>query len=345
MAVKLVTQETLTDCGLACVAMVSGQSLATVRKVAIKELGYPKDGPYTTTHENLFKLLAHFGIGHGKKAPFKSLAAMPPLAIMETRKMAGQNVGMVADSLLAGAMAIHFADSALVFRSPLRFACCQTGTVVGIRSSGAPLTLGYRFDVVPSDDVDGLFAACVPRRSLAPDQWSGLSRVGRAQSVFLLAGLGCLGRDYFLRLRLLDRGWCSVSYRPDLDGAIEFSPANERVRVPQVVVESPSDEFGWLHPASPYPFVLDDRCWRSAHPRDWPWPLPRVQRSQPTDELYRGTLRRALLARFAQHDRLHARLLALRRSVSVEGVPDGLIEEITSHFQTLHGQRAGGVAQ
>ena len=87
MAVKLVTQETLTDCGLACVAMVSGQSLATVRKVAIKELGYPKDGPYTTTHENLFKLLAHFGIGHGKKAPFKSLAAMPSLAIMETRKM------------------------------------------------------------------------------------------------------------------------------------------------------------------------------------------------------------------------------------------------------------------
>ena len=87
MAVKLVTQETLTDCGLACVAMVSGQSLATVRKVAIKDLGYPKDGPYTTTHENLFKLLAHFGIGHGKKAPFKSLAAMPSLAIMETRKM------------------------------------------------------------------------------------------------------------------------------------------------------------------------------------------------------------------------------------------------------------------
>ena len=87
MAVKLVTQETLTDCGLACVAMVSGQSLATVRKVAIKELGYPKDGPYTTTHENLYKLLAHFGIGHGKKAPFKSLAAMPSLAIMETRKM------------------------------------------------------------------------------------------------------------------------------------------------------------------------------------------------------------------------------------------------------------------
>lgn len=86
-AVKLVTQETLTDCGLACVAMVSGKSLEAVRKIAVKELGYPKDGPYTTTHDNLYKLLAHFGIGHGKKAPFKSLAAMPALAIMETRKM------------------------------------------------------------------------------------------------------------------------------------------------------------------------------------------------------------------------------------------------------------------
>ena len=87
MAVKLVTQETLTDCGLACVTMVSGKSLETVRKFAVRELGYPKDGPYTTTHENLYKMLAHFGIGHGKKAPFKSLAAMPSLAIMETRKM------------------------------------------------------------------------------------------------------------------------------------------------------------------------------------------------------------------------------------------------------------------
>ena len=87
MALKLITQETLTDCGLACVAMVSGKSLEVVRKFAVKELGYPKDGPYTTTHDNLYKMLAHFGIGHGKKAPFKSLAAMPALAIMETRKM------------------------------------------------------------------------------------------------------------------------------------------------------------------------------------------------------------------------------------------------------------------
>ena len=242
--------------------------------------------------------------------------------LIQPWRVAGQNVGMVADSLLAGAMAIHFADSALVFRSPLRFACCQTGTVVGIRSSGAPLTLGYRFDVVPSDDVDGLFAACVPRRSLAPDQWSGLNRVGRAQSVFLLAGLGCIGRDYFLRLRLLDRGWCSVRHRPDLDGAIEFALGNERVTLPHVVVESPGDEFGWLHPASAHPFVLDGQYWRTAHPRDWPWPLRKALRSHATPaELHAHTLKRALNAKFAQHSTLRRRLLAMTATVEVDGVP------------------------
>ncbi len=265
--------------------------------------------------------------------------------LIQPWRSAGKKVGVVADSLLAGAMAIHFEDSALVFRSPLRFACCQTGTVIGVRSSGAPLTLGYRFDVVPSEDVDGLFAACEPRLSLTPCQWSGLSRVARTQSVFLMADLVCLGREHFLRLRLLDRGWCSVVYRSDLDGAIEFSPENERAEVPRVIVNSPADEFGWLHPASPYPFVLNGQYWRTAHPRDWPWPLLRVWRSQPTDALYRDTMRRALLARLAQHDRLHARFLALRRPVSVEGVPGGLIEEIATHFQALHRQRAGGVAQ
>ena len=250
--------------------------------------------------------------------------------LIQPWRAAGKKVGVVADSLLAGAMAIHFADFALVFRSPLRFACCQTGTVIGVRSSGAPLTLGYRFDVVPSEDVDGLFAACEPRLSLTPEQWSGLSHIGRAESVFLLADLSCLGKDNFLRLRLLDRGWCSVSYRPDLDGAIEFSPENARAEVPRVVVNSPADEFGWLHPASAYPFVLDGQYWRTAHPRDWPWPLARAWRSQPAGDAYRDTMMRALLARFSQHDTLRRRLEALAGPIAVQGIPEGVIEDVLS---------------
>ena len=250
--------------------------------------------------------------------------------LIQPWRAAGRNVGMVADSLLAGAMAIHFADSALVFRSPLRFACCQTGTVIGVRSSGAPLTLGYRFDVVPSEDVDGLFAACEPRLSLTPDQWLGLSHIERAQSVFLQADLGCLGRDHFLRPQLLACGWRRLSYRPDLDGAIELAPANGRVEMPRVVVTCPTDEFGWLHPASAYPFVLDERYWRTAHPRDWPWPLAREWRSQPTSDGYRRAMRAALMARFSQHDKLRRRLKAMQCPVIVAGVPEGLIEEVAA---------------
>ncbi len=87
MPIKLVTQANLTDCGLACVAMVTGKSLDAVLRVAIKECDYPKDGPHTTTDENLFKLLDHFGIKYGKKQKVKTVEALPPLAIMETRKM------------------------------------------------------------------------------------------------------------------------------------------------------------------------------------------------------------------------------------------------------------------
>ena len=87
MPLKLITQANLTDCGLACVAMVSGKSLEAVLRAAIKECGYPKEGPHTTSDEDLFKLLDHFGIKYGKKQKVKTVEALPPLAIMETRKM------------------------------------------------------------------------------------------------------------------------------------------------------------------------------------------------------------------------------------------------------------------
>ena len=229
-------------------------------------------------------------------------------------------------------MALHFETSALVFRSPLRFSACQTGTVIGFRSDGAVQTLGYRFDVVPSEDVGGLFGACEPRLSLTPDQWPGLCHVGKAQSVFLLADLGQHGGANCLRLRLLDRGWCSVMYRRDLDGAIELSPQDERAEVPSIAVLSPDDEFGWLHPASAHPFVLDGQYWRTAHPRDWPWPLAKVAQSQPTGDLYQAFIRRALLARFSQYSTLRRRLAAICLPIMVDGITNGVIEELAKEL-------------
>ena len=258
------------------------------------------------------------------------------IELIQPWRAAGNRPGVVGDSLLAGAMALHFEHSALVFRSPLRFSACQTGTVIGFRSDGAVQTLGYRFDVVPSEDVGGLFSACEPRLSLRPDQWPGLCHVGKAQSVFLLADLGQHGASNCLRLRLLDRGWCSVMYRRDLDGAIELSPQDERAEVPSIEVCSPDNEFGWLHPASAHPFVLDGNYWRTAHPRDWPWPLAPEWRSQPLSSEYRRVMKAALRARFEQHGNLRRRLLALGISVVVTGVADGLIEELAAELREIY---------
>ena len=117
-------------------------------------------------------------------------------------------------------------------------------------------------------------------------------------------------------------------YRRDLDGAIELSPQDERVEVPTISVCSPDDEFGWLHPAGAHPFVLGGQYWRTAHPRDWPWPLAREWRSQPNSSEFRQVMKTALLARFQQHPALRRKLLALQCTVLVAGMPAGLIEEV-----------------
>ena len=136
------------------------------------------------------------------------------------------------------------------------------------------------------------------------------------------------GRGGTIQMRVAGADWFQLIYRRDLDGAIEFSPIGDLHRIETITVNSPADEFGWLHPASAHPFVLDGRYWRTAHPRDWPWPLARAWRSQPASDGYRRVMRAALLARFSQHDKLRRRQKAIQCPVTVTGVPDGLIEEV-----------------
>jgi hypothetical protein len=56
--------------------------------------------------------------------------------------------------------------------------------------------------------------------------------------------------------------------------------------------------------------------------------LAREWRSQPNSSEFRQIMKTALLARFEQHPALRRRLLALQCTVSVAGVPAGLIEEV-----------------
>ena len=256
--------------------------------------------------------------------------------------------GTAGASLLAGAIVLHFEQVSAVCTSPLRYSRCQRGTAVEWLGQGRWSDLGYRFTLLAADE-----AACwalpsrLHRQTIMAGSWLTPACDDAPEPPLLLStGHTQYGIHTALRLRLLRGGWHELTYRPDLDGCIEFAPEGLHFDTKEpIAVSGPDVEFGWLHPASPYPFALDDRCWRCADPRDWPMPLQRAWRSQPTGELYRETMRRALLARFSQHDRLRERLFALRREVAVAGVPSGLIEEVSAVLQALHGKRAGGVAQ
>ena len=250
------------------------------------------------------------------------------IELIDPWRVAGHPVGLTGSSLLAGAMALHFGDLALICSSPLRYAHTERGTAIAAWSGNGLLSLGYRVSVVPTEDA-GLvlpIRSCGLTVSAKDLLLRGL--LGPGPPLMLLQHLAEDGGVGTIQLRVAGADWFQLIYRRDLDGAIEFSSVGNRLHIETTTVDSPADEFGWLHPASPYPFVLDEHYWRSALPRDWPWPLMQEWRSQPASEGYRQIMRRALLARFRQHPCLMRRLLALQCAVSVAGVPAGLIEEV-----------------
>ena len=250
------------------------------------------------------------------------------IELVDPWRVAGHPVGLAGSSLLAGAMALHFGDLALVCFSPLRYSHTERGTAIAAWSGNGLLSLGYRVSVVPTEDAGLVLPAgsCGLMVSAKDLRLHGL--LGPEPPLMLLQRLAEDGGVGTIQLRIAGADWFQLRYRRDLDGAIEFSPVGDLHRIQTVNVTCPTDELGWLHPASAYPFVLDDQYWRTATPCDWPWPLAREWRSQPNSREFRQVMKTALLARFQQHPALRRRLLALQCTVSVAGVPAGLIEEV-----------------
>ena len=248
--------------------------------------------------------------------------------LVDPWRVAGHPVAVTGSSLLAGAMALHFGDLALICSSPLRYARRELGTSIAAWSGNGLLSLGYRVSVVPTEDAGLVLptGSCSLTVSAKDLRLRGL--LGPEPPLMLLQRLAGDEGVGTIQMRVAGADWFQLIYRRDLDGAIEISPVGDLHRIEMIAVNSPADEFGWLHPASAHPFVLDGRYWRTAHPRDWPWPLAREWRSQPNSSEYRQVMKTALLARFQQHPALRRRLLALQCTVSVAGVPAGLIEEV-----------------
>lgn len=264
--------------------------------------------------------------------PFPDLLfrELTKIELIEPWRSSGCAAGVVGRSLLAGAMALHFEDLALICTSPLRYLRSGLGTQLAAADAASMLSLGYRTHVVDSAETDLLLPSGCCRLTLASKDILAHDLLGVEPPLVLLHGIHEGLNLSSINLRLLGRGWLRLAYRHDLDGAIEFAPFESRHQLKAINVTCLGDEFGWLHPASPHPFVLDGQYWRTAHPRDWPWPLAREWRSQPTSDGYRRAMRAALMARFSQHDKLRRRLKAMQCPVTVAGVPEGLIEEVAA---------------
>ena len=239
-----------------------------------------------------------------------------------------QQPGAVGSSLLAGGVVLYFDDVALVCTSPLRTGLRSKGTAVALASGGIG-ALGYCLTLLDVAEAGGIASTCLYRRIVSGHDLPFARQANDPHTVLLLdlaeensAGV-CT-----LRMRLLGAGWCELAYRADLDGCIELVADGQGCEVECVTVSSSDDTLGYLSPSSAYPFALNGAYWKSAHPRDWPWPLAREWRSQPNSSEYRQVMKAALLARFQQHPALRRRLLALQCTVSVAGVPAGLIEEV-----------------
>lgn len=235
---------------------------------------------------------------------------------------------------LSGALVLRFDGAALVCTSPLRYQRHQQGTLYGL-PSGVSVSLGYRATIATSEEVAALLPGSF-RQPFALKHWHAwrklaLPVVGSTLIDAVAVGIGSEDGDpaWGVELRFEGGHRYQLGYRPDLDGSIELDAPGRHFDIEQIIVDGPEQDFGWLHPAAPLDFVLDDQAWRSAHVSDWPWPLRKaLQSHQVPEAFYRETMHRALLARFRQRPLVRQRLLALRYPVQVKDVPNGLIEEI-----------------
>ena len=276
---------------------------------------------------------------------FEQLLLQPLRKIELIDPWPGDITGAASSSLLAGAIALHFDQTAVVCTSPLRYMQSQSGTFIAVPGVDCMASLGYRLTLTAQEDADLMFPSALSRKVIAPESWilSADPIIGAAAPVLLLAAMEQQSQaTWSVKMRFLVESY-TLAWRPELDGCIELAPLGHRHTIDCIAVNSPTEAFGWLHPAYQHPFVLDENCWRSAQVSDWPWPLRKaLQSHHEPKKFYRETLSRALAARFRQTPMLRQRLLALGYPVQVSDVPGGLYAALAQNLQQGGALNMGG---
>lgn len=237
---------------------------------------------------------------------------------------------------LFGAVALVFERQALLLTSPLRYLRGGQGSHYGM-ADGRMVSLGFRVMQCDADELDALLPVTFCRQGVG--HWprgvsSSLPLAGDVLASLCVRESVCATSPWGIELGFFSGRRYWLCHRAELDGSIEVTKPGTHHQIGTITVFGPDQDFGWLHPAAPLNFILDDRHWKSARISDWPIVLQRALQSCTDPTLfYRRTLCCALLARFRQRPAYQQRLLALCYPVRCLDVPDGLIEEIAAELR------------
>lgn len=81
--IRRVKQDDRTGCGIACIAIITGESYERIRSLAINELRFSEDGPFYTQVSHLKILASKFGIELPQRIrKFKNWESLPDVAIV-----------------------------------------------------------------------------------------------------------------------------------------------------------------------------------------------------------------------------------------------------------------------
>jgi hypothetical protein len=249
---------------------------------------------------------------------------------------------------LFGAIVLEFdCGTALVFKSPLRYARTSSHASLasflaadGLREARA----AFRHIVCDMDQLGFHKRALVgsagvtqpsswrpvlpvSHNSLAPDNLPDLQQLhGHA-----MLGMSAVSGNVF-ELRFSGQDFpIWLTYREDLDGAIQVAWAGWDHRITEVVVTEPDHAFGWLHPDAPYPICAKAREWPNigryikwAH-----WEATRSQRDPHGDDggVLLAIHEDALRMKFECHPQLARRFAAIRYPIA--GLSDMAIQALT----------------
>lgn len=185
---------------------------------------------------------------------------------------------------LFGAVMLEFEDVALLCKSPLRFSRKDQSSMM-FDDDGRQRSLGFHLTLCSLDEAryfQDALACCGESGSAWPGMrgWRPIKNDGtQALSTYLAmrTKLGCTltsihlqsfeeqnsqGQDVLLLNFRGNEQALQISYREDLDGALQVADPGWRYQLDEVVFgKDERAAFGWLSPCASYAIVADNRRW------------------------------------------------------------------------------------